>query len=113
MEALKRSAAVLLVAVAVSACSSGDHDRTKPDADVTEPEPDSEVDAGDPEPDPDPEPEVDAGKPTDELIPLSVWVDDMIDHDTNGTAEPDEVTVTVTKITDDGTESSFDKYLPK
>jgi PBP1b-binding outer membrane lipoprotein LpoB len=101
MEALKRSAAALLVAMGLSACSSGDHDQTTPDASVTEPDP--EVDAGQLDPD--------ASIPSTDPVPLSLWVDDLIDHYTTDDALPD--TVDDKNISDDTDEASFDKYLPK
>jgi hypothetical protein len=42
-------------------------------------------------------------------VPLTVWVDDLIDHRTSDQAEPD--TVEDKKIEDDTDETSFDKYL--
>jgi PBP1b-binding outer membrane lipoprotein LpoB len=113
MKPFKQRAAVLLLALSLVACSSGEDKSVKPDANV-EPEEDAQIEPVD-EPDADVEPtndaEVDAGAPTSDPVPLTVWVDDLVDHHTTDEAIPD--TVDDKKIADDTDETSFDKYLPK
>jgi PBP1b-binding outer membrane lipoprotein LpoB len=106
MQTLKRSATVLLLALALVACSD---DEKKPEKDAgseEETEADAEV-----EEEADADVESDAGaSASSDTVPLTVWVDDLIEHRTSDEAEPD--TVDDKKISDDTDETSFDKYLP-
>jgi PBP1b-binding outer membrane lipoprotein LpoB len=108
MQTLRRVASVLLLAYALAACSSDD---TKPKKDAgSEDDGDSQnEESADAESAP--EPDRDAGGPTEsDTVPLTVWVDDLVDNHTTDEAEPD--TVDDKKISDDTDETSFDKYLP-
>jgi hypothetical protein len=89
-------------ALALVACS-GAGDKTSSDAG-------SERD-GEAETEPEPSEEVEDGAVTPVgPVPLTLWVDDLIDHHTTNFAEPDTVDDKI--ITDDTDETSFDKYLP-
>ena len=105
MRTIPRMLALALFALA--ACS-GDGDKPyKPgpgaepeaDAEVTEPEADAEVT----------EPDSDAGAPSGGPVPLSAWVDDMIDTRTDDDALPD--TVQDKNVSDDLDSTPFKKYL--
>lgn len=106
MSTLRDWLAVSTLALALAACSS-ESGKTHYDAGV-EPEPEPEQDA-EAEPDEDAETDADAGASVGP-VPLTVWVDDLIDNHTTDDAEPDTVDDKI--ITDDTDESSFDKYLP-
>ena len=94
---------LIALVLALGACSGEDAKRSID----TEQDSGSEADAGS---EPAPEPEADAGTaPASDTVPLTVWVDDLVDHHTTDEAEPD--TVEDKKISDDTDESSFDKYL--
>jgi hypothetical protein len=102
MTMLRTLITVSALALALAACSSEggklSHDAgAEPDEDAAlEPEPEVETD--------------DAGAPPVAPVPLTVWVDDLVENHTTDDAEPDTVDDKV--ITDDTDESSFDKYLP-
>ncbi len=109
MPILNRNVACLLLASALVACDSDTKPAKELDAGAEE-EPESEPGEGD-EPDAtDTTSESDAGTEPSAAVPLTVWVDDLIDHRTTDEAEPDTVDDKV--IRDDTDESSFDKYLP-
>jgi uncharacterized lipoprotein len=94
-------ALVLLLA----ACSSEDaRHTTEPDAGSSRGN--AEEDAGAP---PATEDAAATPEPATGPVPLTVWVDDLIDHRTTDEAEPD--TVDDKRIEDDTDETSFDKYL--
>jgi hypothetical protein len=96
--------ALVALALLLGACSSEDGKRTtEPDAGS-----DSEEDAG-VEPGPDDAAATPDATAASDSVPLTVWVDDLIDHRTSDQAEPD--TVEDKKIEDDTDETSFDKYL--
>jgi PBP1b-binding outer membrane lipoprotein LpoB len=100
MQTLKPSATVLLLALALVACSD-DEDKPQKDA-GSEDDADAESEQ---------ETESDTGaQASSDAVPLTVWVDDLIEHRTSDEAEPD--TVDDKTISDDTDESSFDKYLP-
>jgi hypothetical protein len=104
MSTLRKLLAVTSLSLSLVACT-GDGDKTSHDA-ATEPEPEEDAQV-------EPEPEADAGAADEGTVgpvPLTVWVDDLIEHRTTDDAEPD--TVDDKLITDDTDESSFDKYLP-
>ena len=106
MKTFKRTTTIALLGYALLACSSDDA-KTKPEPAPSEEE---EVDASGEEP-PSGEETPDAGEePGTDAVPLTVWVDDLIDHRTTNAAEPDTVDDKV--ISDDTDETSFDKYLP-
>jgi hypothetical protein len=112
MKPLQQRAAVFLVALSLAACSSGNDKTAKPDAgDETEPDAPVEVDEPDAEVSTEPDAQADAGSPASDPVPLTVWVDDLVDHHTTDDAIPDTVDDKV--ITDDTDQASFDKYLPK
>jgi hypothetical protein len=94
---------LVALALLLGACSSEDRKHTSTtDKDSGS---ESEADAG-----PEPTPDDDAAMPTaSDTVPLTVWVDDLVDHRTTDEAEPD--TVEDKKISDDTDETSFDKYL--
>lgn len=104
MSTLRQGLSMALLACALVACSS-DEKPAKQDAgsDEGSDEPTNEEDAGE-------QPEQDAGttEPT-APVPLTVWVDDLVDNHTTDESEPDTVDDKV--ISDDTDESSFDKYL--
>ena len=92
---------LIALLLALGACSSEDAKRSA----AAEQDSGSEADAGG-----EPAPDADAGSaPASDTVPLTVWVDDLVDHHTTDEAEPD--TVEDKKIADDTDESSFDKYL--
>jgi hypothetical protein len=95
---------LVVLGLSLAACSSEDAKHTtgrdsgsEQDASA---EPATEEDASAPDP----------GPTAGDTVPLTVWVDDLIDHRTSDEAEPD--TVDDKKIEDDTDETSFDKYLP-
>jgi hypothetical protein len=106
MQLLHRNVAFLLLAAALVACESDkptkDQDATADDEPAQEDEPDADMTTSR---------ESDAGTPQPSgPVPLTVWVDDLIEHRTSDDAEPDTVDDKV--ISDDTDEMSFDKYLP-
>jgi hypothetical protein len=104
MQTFKHSALALSLTYALVACSSDDAKAPKKAGS----EDDAEVEQ---ETDPESEPENDAGAAaSDDTVPLTVWVDDLIEQRTSDEAEPDSVDDK--KISDDSDEASFDKYLP-
>src|SRR5690349_19141002 len=105
MKTLRNWLAVSTLALGLVACSSAGG-KSSYDAGA-EPEPEQDADLA---PDEDAEIDVDAGPATVGPVPLTVWVDDLIDNHTTDDAEPDTVDDKI--ITDDTDESSFDKYLP-
>ena len=107
MDMLKRTLSLWGLAFALSACTSDDARTDRDDAGDEQPN-EVEGDAGE-EPS-EPEPEPDAAAPATDTVPLTVWVDDLIEHRTSDEAVPD--TVDDKKISDDTDETSFDKYLP-
>jgi hypothetical protein len=102
-----RSTIILLssLALALAACSN---ERDQKRAGMAD-EPRDGVEQ-EPEPEPDQRGDEDAGGAPVAPVPLTLWVDDLIDHHTTDYAEPDTVDDKV--ITDDTDEASFDKYLP-
>jgi hypothetical protein len=105
MSTLRRSVAIGLLAWALVACSS-DGEKPAKQEDAGSDEASNEEDGGS-----ETEPESDAGmKPSTAPVPLTVWVDDLVDHHTDDESPPDTVDDKI--ITDDTDESSFDKYLP-
>ena len=101
MSTMRKLLALSSLSLALVACA-GDGDKTRLDA-GSEPEEDAAAE-------PEPQTDADAGAAPVGPVPLTVWVDDLIDHRTTDQAEPDTVDDKI--ITDDTDESSFDKYLP-
>jgi hypothetical protein len=108
MQILRRTAAALLLAYALAACSSDD---AKPSKDAGSEDYGDSQNEESADAESAPELDGDAGSPTEsDTVPLTVWVDDLVDNHTTDEAEPD--TVDDKKISDDSDETSFDKYLP-
>jgi hypothetical protein len=105
MTKLQRTLVLALLAAVLVACTGdGDKPYTPEPGSGSEPEPEP-VDAADVPV----EPESDAGPEGTAPVPLTVWVDDLIDHRTNDDAPAD--TVLDKMIIDDTDPTSFDKYL--
>jgi hypothetical protein len=106
MSILRRSLSIALLACVLVACSSDGEKPAKQEDDGGSDEPTTEEDAGADEQ----ESEQDAGMKPSAPVPLTVWVDDLVDNHTTDESEPDTVDDKI--ITDDTDETSFDKYLP-
>lgn len=106
MRTFQRTLAFALLALA--ACS-GDGDKPYTPSPGSEPADDAEVSQPEADAEPAPEPDSDAGAPSGGPVPLSAWVDDMIDTRTDDDALPD--TVQDKNVSDDLDPTPFLKYL--
>jgi hypothetical protein len=106
MRTIPRMLALALFALA--ACS-GDGDKPITRSPGAEPEADAEVTEPEADAEPPSEPDSDAGAPSSGPVPLSAWVDDMIDTRTDDDALPD--TVQDKNVSDDMDSTPFTKYL--